>query len=336
MARIVFYCRDARANLDLFEYYRQDIEALADLGHEVVICTRYREIPLRFDAIFVWWWTYALVPALIARLRGRPCLITAVYNFRNSPHFKGADYFRRPVLQRFAISAATRLATLNLFIDENELRDCTKYFGLSTARYYPCIVSDDYLQGPGPEREVVIFNLAWSGKGNLIRKGIPDLLRAVRLLKDEGMRVRLNLAGQRGDGEGFLQDMIEELDLSGEVRLLGPLSRSDKIEMLRKCEIYAQPSHHEGFGLATAEAMGSGACVVTCDVGAVRAVVGECGIYVAPESPVDLAAALRNAVTDGDLRKRFQTCALERARTQFAAGRKLDRLREYLAECGIR
>ena len=82
MSRIVFFCREEREHLDIFEYYQQDIEALKALGHDVVVCTRYREIPLRFDAMFVWWWQYALWPVLLSRLLGRPCVITGVFNYR--------------------------------------------------------------------------------------------------------------------------------------------------------------------------------------------------------------------------------------------------------------
>ncbi len=335
MARFVFYCNDEKANIDTFEYYRQDIEALQALGHQVVVCTKYREIPLRFDAIFVWWWTYALWLSLLCRLLRRPCIITGVYNFRNPPHFKGTDYFTRPSWQRFLIRMATRLCSMNLFIAEAELRNCSEFFKLENSRYYPCIVHDDYLQGPSASRKTALFNLAWSGKGNLIRKGIPELLQAIRILKDEGVDVRLYLAGRRGDGAEYLTRRIEELQIGDAVTCLGPLGRAEKIEMLRSCEIYVQPSHYEGFGLATAEAMGCGACVITCDVGAVKAVVGDSGIYIAPGSPEELAQAIKRTLFDPELRHRMQRDAHDRARTVFAAEKKRERLKSYLSEVGI-
>ena len=46
MPKVVFYCRDSLDNIRAMEYYRQDIEALRSLGHEVVVCNRYRDIPL--------------------------------------------------------------------------------------------------------------------------------------------------------------------------------------------------------------------------------------------------------------------------------------------------
>jgi glycosyltransferase involved in cell wall biosynthesis len=335
VARIVFFARTTRATLDDTEYYKQDIDALQALGHDVVVCTRYAEIPLRFDAIFVWWWTYALWPVLLSRLRGKPCLVTGVFNLSLPRTFAGRDFHRRPAWQRWLIAAAARWASANLFLNERELAGCREEFGLDNARYFPCIVHDDYLRGPGPGRKLALFNVAWAGRSNLVRKGIPELLQAVRLLKDEGCSVPLHLAGHDGDGTAGLIAEIERLGIGDEVTWHGALSRADKIEMLRACEVYVQPSHYEGFGLATAEAMGCGASIITCDVGATRAVVGECAEYCRPGDPVDLARAIKRVATDEALRRSLQRQAHERARREFAAAGKIERLRACLSEVGI-
>ena len=145
----------------------------------------------------------------------------------------------------------------------------------------------------------------------------------MKILKDEGHEnIKVYLAGHRGDGFEGLEADIAGLGLSDNIQLLGEISRSEKIQYLRKCEIYAQPSHFEGFGLAMAEAMGSGACVITCKVGAVEEVVGEAGIYVQPGSARELADVLRKVLSDGQLRVRYQELARERARKMFSQGMK--------------
>ena len=333
--RIVFFRRGDAAQLRVFEYYRQDLETLEALGYEIVVCTRYREIPTRFDAIFVWWWTYALWPVLLARMIGKPSFITGAFDLEFPAHLQVRDYHHRPFWQRVLISAATRLCDRNLFISETELRRCSEFFRLTNARLYPCSVNDDYLQGPGPTRELSLFNLAWSDRGNLVRKGIPDLLEAMALLKRDGVDVRLRLGGPQGDGAAWLRERIRALGLEGTVSVLGEIERGHKIELLRTCEVYVQPSRYEGFGLATAEAMGCGACVVTCDVGAVRGVVGDCAIYVEPGNPESIAQGIKRAMTNAGLRNDLQRRALARARAVFVPELKLDRLREYLAEVGV-
>jgi glycosyltransferase involved in cell wall biosynthesis len=334
MAKIVFYCNDTRSNIESFEYYKQDIDALKALGHEVVVCTKYREIPSRFDAIFIWWWTYALVPVVLSKLRNKPSIVTGVFNFKFPEGYAG-DYFSRPRWQRLLIRLATEWCTRNLFIDKRELDACGHYFGLDNARPFPCVLDADYVQGPAEERQMALFNLAWSGKHNLIRKGIPELVAAISMLKKQGFKVALKLAGLEGDGAQFLRDLIVTHGVQEEVEWLGPISRARKIELLRSCEIYVQPSRYEGFGLATAEAMGSGACIITCDVGAVRSVVGECGVYVSPGSPEELAAAIRMVIEDSAKRRQLQTDAYRRARSEFQFESKLEKLKDYLVEIGI-
>lgn len=332
MSRVIFYCNDSLSNIESFEYYKQDIDALEALGHEVIVCNRYRDIPLKFDLLFVWWWTYALYPVLLARLLQRPVITTGTFNFKFPENFEGTDYFARPRWQRLVIRQAAKWSTLNLFVNRGELKACTGYFGLKGSRYYPHVIHNDYLQGPATNRTLTLFNLAWSGKKNLIRKGIPELLEAVSLIKAEFPALRLKIAGHVGDGVDFLGALIKQYGIADIVEWLGPLSRHDKIELLRACEIYVQPSHYEGFGLAMAEAMGSGACVITCDVGAVKDVVADCGVYVPPGSPQELAEAIRLVLSDRPLRHEFQSAAQKRAQVEFAFQAKIDRLAHYLRE----
>ncbi len=336
MATIVFYTHDSVANLKKFEYYKQDIDALRALGHEVVICTRFVKIPARFDAMFVWWWTHALLPVLLCRILKRPCIITGTFNFRFPEDFDGQDYFRRPYWQRLLIKLAVKHCGLNLFVSQLELEQCSKYFELNNAGYFPHCLHDDYLKGPSTERRRAVFNLAWCGKQNLVRKGIPELLSAVRLLKDRGVDVQVYLAGLQGDGKAYLLGTIQRLGIENEVHYLGSVTREEKIRMLRENEIYVQPSHYEGFGLATLESMGCGACVIVCDVGAVREVVGECGLYVPPSSPEELAVVIEKVLHDSVLRQRLQNSATERAKSLFTFGKKVERLGTFLQALGIR
>lgn len=335
MAKIVFYTHDSRENLARFEYYQQDIDALKALGHEVVLCTRLAEIPWRFDAIFVWWWTRALVPVLLGRLLGRPCIVTGTFNFRFPEDHQGRDYFRRPRWQRVLISLATRLCSLNLFVSQMELEQCSSHFGLRSAGYLPHCLHGDYLLGPAPTRRNALLNVSWSGMANLVRKGVPELLEAVALLRRTGIDVRLSLAGLEGDGAGYLRDTIARLDIGSAVTYIGEVSRDEKIRLLRQHEVYVQPSHFEGFGLATLEAMGCGACVIVCDVGAVKEVVADCGIYARPHSPEALADAIRQVLEDAELRHSLQVGANQRAREMFGFDRKVERLRGFLAQVNL-
>ncbi len=299
MSRIVFYCHDTIENIQAMEYYRQDIEALRALGHEVFVCNRYRDIPWRFDVLFVWWWTYALLPVALARLAGRMAIVTGVYNFRFEDASSGTDYFARPWFQRLAIKLATRFASANLFLSRKEFEAVSAHFGLKNAYYAPCSVGDAYFsakeRGAG---RTAMLNLAWSGPDNLRRKGVWTILDAAALLKARGQRFELVLAGKRGEALPALRQRIIDLGLQDCVNAVGEVTQEEKLDLFARTRLYLQPSFYEGFGLATAEAMAAGCCVITTDVGEVSTVVGDCGVYVQPGDSQGLADAIEGLLSD--------------------------------------
>lgn len=336
MAIIVFFCKDSKAGISEMEYYQQDIQALRELGHEVVICNRYGQIPPRFDLMYIWWWSYALWPVLLARSKGKRSIITGVFNFRHEQPNTAHDYFSRPLWQRILLKRALMLADLNLFISELETSECKNYFRTDRIWHFPCSVGQEYHQDEVPARTLGLFNICWSGTLNLRRKGVYDILDAVRLLADQGQPVHVTLAGKKGDGHGELLAAVKARSLDSHVTLLGEISKAEKLKLLASIEVYVQPSYFEGFGLATAEAMASGACVITCDVGEVKNVVGDCAVYVTPGNIPELAAAIKRVLSDGVFRKEMQQRARHRMRERFSYGTKVQSLRAALAHVGIR
>jgi len=74
--------------------------------------------------------------------------------------------------------------------------------------------------------------------------------------------------------------MVNDLNLSNEIKFFGIIDEKEKINMLHECGIYVQPSRYEGFGLAIAEAGLCGAPLITSPVGAVPEVTNNHCTYV--------------------------------------------------------
>lgn len=335
MCKIVFYCNDSMDNIQAMEYYRQDIEAIRALGHKVVVCNRYRDIPLKFDVMYVWWWTYALYPILLAKLLRSKSIVTGVFNFRFQVQSQGADYFARPVHQRWMIWLAAKLADANLFVSEKEYRDVPQYFRLKRVFYFPCAVGEEYFEvrnRAGSRKD--LLNIAWSGSANLKRKGVWDILDAVKLLKERGVSVSLTLAGKLGDGFPALERRISELGLQDRVRAVGEVSKEEKLQLFAEAKLYLQPSYFEGFGLATAEAMAAGCCVITCDVGEVRNVVADGGHYVKPGDPAELASAIELLLTSESTVANFNERSAFRLQTLFSFLKKTSSLASIIRSIG--
>jgi glycosyltransferase involved in cell wall biosynthesis len=337
MSKIVFFCHDSMENIHSMEYYWQDIEALRALGHEVIICNRYRDIPWRFDMLYVWWWTYALLPVALARLTGRRTAITGAYNFRFEDPTSGTDYFGRPWFQRMLIAAATRMTHANLFNSRREFEEVTAHFGLRTSHYAPCAVGDAYfLPRQRDVDRTLLLNLAWSGVENLKRKGVWTILDAAALLKQRGLQFTLILAGKRGEGFAAIQQRIVDLGLADCVEAVGEVTMGEKLDLFARTKLYLQPSHFEGFGLATAEAMAAGCCVITSDVGEVRMVVGDGGEYVTPGDADELARAVATLLSDAARVSALNARAFERINRLFSASGKRATFRAILESLGIR
>jgi glycosyltransferase involved in cell wall biosynthesis len=144
-------------------------------------------------------------------------------------------------------------------------------------------------------------------------KRIPDLLKAVRLLKD---LVHLHIFGE-GPQRPHLERCISEWDLSGRVTLHGAIAHPR--EALAQIELLVLPSAAEGFGLVLIEAMAAGVPVVATQVPGIRDVVQNerTGLLVPAASPGDLARAITRIIQDGALREQLITCALREVQARY-------------------
>lgn len=289
MAKLVFYCRDTLSNIENIEYYAVDIKALKELGYDVVICTRYRDIPWDFDVIYVYWWTYALYPILLAKFLGKASYVSGVFNFKFPEWQDGNDYFKRPLWQRTLMRLALKYADGNLLTSFSDYKNCSEYFNLKNCHYTPCCIDDDYFDVERSPQKNTLMNIAWSGYSNLQRKGVFDIVSALQLVKEKGVEFTLRLVGAEGDGKDALLNLVDEKGLSKNVVYYGEVSKEKKIELLASSDLYVQPSNYEGFGLASAEAMAAGLRVIACDVGDVKNTLGEYAVYVKNGDVQDIA-----------------------------------------------
>ena len=329
MKKIVFYCNDSISNIQKFEYYSLDIKALEELGVNVVICTKYREIPKDFDAIYIYWWSYALFPIILAKWKRKPAFVSGVFNYRFPQWQSGRDYFKRPLWQRLLMRSAMQLADANLVTSLSDFKNCTKAFGLTNAYYTPCCIGQEYFQIDNNIRSNQLMNIAWSGDSNLKRKGVYDIIDALTLVKSSGYQFRLKLAGAVGNGAEKLKAMIVKNGLENEVEFIGEISKSHKLQLLKESNIYVQPSNYEGFGLASAEAMAAGLKVISCDVGDVKNTLGNHAIYVENGNITEIADEIVKLLDRGV--SRTETLAGKSfLKERFSFEKKLDDIRKIV------
>jgi glycosyltransferase involved in cell wall biosynthesis len=141
------------------------------------------------------------------------------------------------------------------------------------------------------------------------RKGVHDLLRAIRRLLDEGLAIELTVVGpaQLERELEAARALAAELSLDGPVRFTGALTGEALYEHFRAHDMFALPSYNEGIPAVLYEAGAFELPVVTTPVGAIADLVrdGENGFLVGPGDVDALTASLRRLATDHDLRARL-------------------------------
>lgn len=150
-------------------------------------------------------------------------------------------------------------------------------------------------------------------------KGVVTLLQAASLLKGE-RRMRVFIVGD-GPQKRELQNVANEYGLNDIVQFLG--TRSDVPALLQGADVYVQPSHKEGLGIAVMEAMAAGLPVVAMKVGGLPEVIAdnETGLLTEPQNPAAFAFALQTLLSITKKRESMGHAGRERVCSCFSVER---------------
>lgn len=140
------------------------------------------------------------------------------------------------------------------------------------------------------------------------RKGQLELIEAAAEIANSVPRLRVVLAGTSSSGSHAYASQVRERviarGLSGKVLILENHGHDQIAEVLRASDVYVQPSHVEGLGLAVLEAMACGVPVVASDTDGLREVVddGRSGLLAPVGDPAALARVVLRLLHDQRLR----------------------------------
>jgi len=138
-------------------------------------------------------------------------------------------------------------------------------------------------------------------------KGHTELIEAFVSLAKEIENIHLVLFGTASHGEQCFATELHRMAQATPqgARVLWPGFVEDVPTWLWTCDIFANPSPAEAFGLNTIEAMAAGRPVIGTTGGGTPEIIahGENGLLVPPNSPHQLADALRQLIEDIDQRR---------------------------------
>lgn len=146
------------------------------------------------------------------------------------------------------------------------------------------------------------------------RKNIASIIRALGLLKEEGIHEHLVIVGRAGWALEEIRRLIRELGLESQVTFTSNVPDADLVSIYNLAKAFVYPSFYEGFGLAIAEAMACGVPVISSKISSIPEVVGDAGILINPYDVEELKRSIRRVIGDADLRKDMREKGLEKVK----------------------
>lgn len=160
------------------------------------------------------------------------------------------------------------------------------------------------------------------------RKGLHDLIEAIRLLTSAGREVTLTIVG-----DGPERTALEAQAAGLPVVFLGALPREDVAACVGEADVFAMPTLADPFGIAPVEALAAGIRVVITDAaGSADLIAAYGGIVVPAADPATLAAALAEALDHPDAVPAETADALDRLCGPEAIARSYDEIYRRVVE----
>src|SRR5699024_3924682 len=134
-------------------------------------------------------------------------------------------------------------------------------------------------------------------------KGLDLAIRALALLPQQ-VRVPLSIYGApSGAYPGYgdeLRDLARDLDVSGDVRFYGAVSREELAAAFAGASAVLVPSHSETYGLTALEAAACSVPVLASGAGGLSESVhdGQTGLLIPSREPGDWAEAIHDVLSD--------------------------------------
>lgn len=164
-----------------------------------------------------------------------------------------------------------------------------------------------YTYRPWKRPTVGKFNLVFMGWVTK-NKGVFDLLRAMRMLHNEG--IILTLAGD-GDAYEELKQKVINDGLTEVFRMPGWVHAEEKEQLLLEADALILPSYREGYPNVLLEAMATGLPVIATRVGSIPDLIqhNHNGLLVEAGEVDEIVTAIRQLKADAELGNRLQLAA---------------------------
>lgn len=297
-------CFFANAPMDLIEkveFYKNDIRILRDLGFEVKVANKLRNIPWGCDIYFAWWASSGAKALLISKLLRKPCIIVAGGSDVSLKDTSPAGYNQRSFLQKNIIKWTLKHANAILAVSKDVYDDAVSLGAKRIRLVYNCIDTEKYKPAKA-KKENIVLAVSHLSKQNIERKGLNDIVNSIPFVLEKHPKTKFVIIGKKLDGCEELLDLARNLGVEKNIEFAGFVSEKEKIALYNKAKVFVSPSEHEGFGVAIAEAMACELPVIVTKKGAITEVVGDSGLYVAFGNMNEIVSAINKLLANEEFR----------------------------------
>jgi glycosyltransferase involved in cell wall biosynthesis len=204
---------------------------------------------------------------------------------------------------RFYYFISFQLAALKKFLP---------WIGTTSTKFRKLVKSADpkrfFPRPTGPERR---GTLTLGMAARMVPGKLQDLLiRSIRILRDDGIEVKLVLVGD-GPGKESCVRLTEELAVSEQVIFAGTLRSGEMLEFYHTLDAYVHATIGETICLSILEAQACGLPILASDVPGVNDVLSQdTSALLFKNTLMDLTDKLRCMISDNQLRARLATASL--------------------------
>ncbi len=293
-------------------------------------------------------------PGVLGRIVSRWSRVPVVVNTVHGLYAQPTDSF----LRRAAVYGAERFAAAHShaeLIQSREDLEVLRSLGVDDGRLHLLGNGIDLHEfSPSPSRarqarclriqlDIPMATPVVGMVGRLVwEKGYGEFFAAIEILRERlgSNEVEFVVVGPSESGAGAVDETTcKQMADDYGVHFLG--ERQDVSTVLSMFDIFALPSHREGFPRAAMEASAMGVPVVATDIRGCREVVdhGETGLLVAPRKPHHLALSIERLLQSFELRSRLgrtaRTKALADFDQQLVINKTLEVYRDLLERRGL-
>lgn len=132
-------------------------------------------------------------------------------------------------------------------------------------------------------------------------KNLKTVLKALYLLKQEGINAKLTIVGDLREDNNKL---IDRLGLTKEITYKSKLPRKQLIQSLNNADIGIAPSKYEGFGFPLVEMIATGLPVIVSDKASLPELAGNAGLIFNSSDSNDLKEKMKELIENAALRNK--------------------------------